>query len=363
MESWKNKKVVVALSGGVDSAVSALLLKEQGYRVEAIHVKSWDAFGNNDKEGIDLDCIQGNDFQVAQQVANFLGIKLHKLDLVREYWNKVFSPSLKELTKGNTPNPDIFCNKFIKFGYLKKYVDENFKNYYFATGHYAKLNDEKNELLMAKDDFKDQTYFLAKVKTNQFKNVLFPLANLMKTKVRQIAKEKGLVNYDKKDSTGLCFVGERSYTKFLENYIQPHEGKIINFYTKKVIGKHKGYEFFSLGQNKALNLGGQKERMCVVKKDIKNNILYVASIDDKINFKNQFFISSINWIGKVSSHVKEGELLIRIRHQGNLNLGKLNLENKKVTLNKEVRGITPGQEAVFYKNGRCLGGATIQEVI
>ena len=362
MENWKNK-VIVALSGGVDSAVSALLLKEQGYHVEAIHVKSWDAYGNNDKEGVSLDCIQGNDFQVAQQVANFLEIKLHKLDLVKEYWVNVFNPSLKELIKGNTPNPDIFCNKFIKFGYLKKYVTENFKNYYFATGHYAKLNHEKNELWMAKDSFKDQTYFLAKVKTSQFKNVLFPLANLMKTKVRRIAKEKGLVNYNKKDSTGLCFIGERSYAEFLENYIQSHIGKIINLYTKEVIGKHKGYEFFSLGQNKALNLGGQKERMCVVKKDIKNNILYVAPINDKINFKNKFFISSVNWIGKISSQDKEGELFIRIRHQGNLNLGKLNLKNNKVVLNKKIKGITSGQEAVFYKNKRCLGGATIKEVI
>ncbi len=353
------RKVIVALSGGVDSSVVAALLLKKGYQVTAIHVKSWDPFFAHDFEGMMNGCLQGNDYFDAEKICQHLKIKLIKLDFTKQYWIKVFLPSLEILKKGLTPNPDIFCNQHIKFGILKEYVEEEFPGFYFATGHYANYDDVNNNLLKASDKFKDQTYFLAQVRTTAFKKVIFPLGKYLKKKVREIAKQTNLITHNKKDSTGLCFVGERDYHAFLANYIKKHKGKIINLFTNEVIGIHMGYEFYTIGQNKNLNLGGQKTKFSVVKKDIKNNIIFVAPMKHDVHYKTEFMISNPNWIGRISDHIWERTLDVRIRHQGKLYSCKFNRKSNKIKLLKKVSGIAPGQEAVFYYKDIVLGGAMI----
>ena len=271
------KKVIVGVSGGVDSSVALILLKNQGYEVEGLFMRNWDSLVNNDINGnptLENDiCTQEQDYNDAKSVCDKLGVKLHRVDFVKEYWDYVFSYFLDELKKGRTPNPDVMCNKYIKFDLFIKEAKKLGADY-IATGHYAKIID--GNLYKAKDINKDQSYFLSQLTNEQLKNVLFPLGDITKDKVRKIAREYDLVTKDKKDSTGICFIGERNFRKFLSNYLPNKPGNIVNIDTNEVLGTHIGLMHYTVGQRKGLNIGGTKEKLFVVGKDLNKNILYVV---------------------------------------------------------------------------------------
>ena len=278
-------KVVVGMSGGVDSAVSAYLLDKEGYEVIGLFMKNWDSNINNDKEGItDGICPQEQDFKDAKSVCDYLGIPLYRVDFIKEYWDTVFTYFLEELKKGRTPNPDIMCNKYIKFDLFKKEAKKLGADY-IATGHYARM--EKGRLLRGVDSNKDQTYFLSQVKPSEFKDVLFPVGGLTKPEVRQIALEAGLPVAEKKDSTGICFIGERHYQDFISNYLKGKEGDIVDIDTLEIIGKHKGLMNYTIGQRRNVGLSGDAKRHYVCGKNVEKNILYVAFGDD-----NKYLISN-----------------------------------------------------------------------
>ena len=357
------KTVVIGMSGGVDSSVAALLLKEQGYNVIGLFMRNWDSTINNDYLGnpnLDNDiCPQEQDYNDAIEVCKKLNIPLHRIDYVKEYWDNVFTYFLDELKKGRTPNPDVMCNKYIKFDLFKKEAEKLGADY-IATGHYAKLIE--GELYKAKDKNKDQSYFLAYVNKEQFKNVLFPLQDLEKPEIRKIALENDLITAKKKDSTGICFVGERNFTKFLENYLPNQPGKIVNIDTNEVLGEHIGLMYYTIGQRRGLNLGGEKERTFVVKKDLNNNILYVATGDEnKYLYSTSAIIEDFNFL----TDDREVECTCKFRYrQQDIKCKVEYLDNNNLKLSyDDAKAVTPGQFCVLYKDDRCLGGGIIKEVV
>ena len=271
------KKVIVGVSGGVDSSVALILLKDAGYEVEGLFMRNWDSLINNDILGNptieDEICTQEEDYNDAKKVCDMLGVPLHRVDFVKEYWDYVFTYFLDELKKGRTPNPDVMCNKYIKFDLFIKEA-KKFNCDYIATGHYARLIN--GNLYKGIDSNKDQSYFLAQLTNNQLKDVLFPLGELDKPKVREIAKKYDLPTKDKKDSTGICFIGERNFSKFLSNYLPNIPGKIVNIETNEEVGNHIGLMHYTIGQRRGLDVGGTKDRLFVVGKNLDKNILYVA---------------------------------------------------------------------------------------
>ena len=292
------KTVVIGMSGGVDSSVAAILLKEKGYNVIGLFMRNWDSTINNDYLGnpnLNNDiCPQEQDYNDAKKVCDKLNIPLHRVDFVKEYWDNVFKYFLDELEKGRTPNPDVMCNRYIKFDLFIKEAEKLGADY-IATGHYARIVNGK--LLRAKDLNKDQSYFLAYVEKEKFKNVIFPLGEIEKPKVREIAKKYDLITADKKDSTGICFIGERNFRKFLSNYLPNQPGKIMDIETKKELGTHMGLMYYTIGQRRGLNLGGFEEKSYVVEKDLKNNILYVASGEEsKYLYSNSALIENFNFL-------------------------------------------------------------------
>ena len=357
------KKVVIGISGGVDSSVAAYLLQKQGYEVIGLFMRNWDSSINNDFNGNpDLNndiCPQEKDYNDAVEVCKKLNIKLHRVDFVKEYWNNVFTYFLDELKKGRTPNPDVMCNKYIKFDLFYKEAKKLGADY-IATGHYAKIID--NKLYKASDLNKDQSYFLAYVNKDIFKEVLFPLENITKPEVRKIAQELNLVTSEKKDSTGICFIGERNFRKFLTNYLPNQPGNIVNIDTNKVIGKHIGLMYYTIGQRRGLNLGGEHERSYVVKKDLAKNILYVANGDDnEILYSTKAIISNFNYL--VDEEFSECCAKFRYRQKDvKANIKKLKDGNLEITYDK-TKAVTPGQFCVLYKDDLCLGGGIIEKVI
>jgi tRNA-specific 2-thiouridylase len=255
-------KVLVGLSGGVDSAIAAYLLQKEGYDVEACFMRNWDALANNDYLGNptigDNQCPQEKDYDDAKAVAEKLGIKLHRADFVKEYWDNVFSYFLKEYEKGRTPNPDVFCNKYIKFDSFRKFaLEHGFDK--IAMGHYAKRGDFEgvSYIYKASDKNKDQSYFLSQLNEEQIASCLFPLENIDKPTVRKLAEELGLDSVkNKKDSTGVCFIGERNFRQFLQNYFPAKKGQIIEGKTGRVLGEHIGVLYYTLGQRHGLGIGG-----------------------------------------------------------------------------------------------------------
>lgn len=300
------KKVMIGLSGGVDSAVAAYLLIQQGYEVAGGFMRNWDSQVNNDVLGnptINDDvCPQEKDYQDAKKVADKLGIPLYRIDFIKEYWDYVFSYFLDEYKKGRTPNPDIFCNKYIKFETFRKFAFDNGFDM-IAMGHYAKKIEKDGIFYLKKsyDRNKDQTYFLSQINYEQLKDCLFPLGDIDKTEVRRIAHELDLVVADKKDSTGVCFIGERNFKQFLNNYLPSKKGDIVDVNSHKVVGHHDGVLYYTIGQRKGLGIGGIKgidpKSWFVVAKDVKNNILYVSQGDDnEYLLSDRALISNINWI-------------------------------------------------------------------
>lgn len=355
------KTVVIGMSGGVDSSVAAYLLKKEGYNVIGLFMRNWDSVINNDYLGnpnLDNDiCPQEVDYNDAVEVCNKLDIPLHRVDFVKEYWDNVFTYFLDELNKGRTPNPDVMCNKYIKFDAFFKKAKELGADY-IATGHYARVIDGK--LCKAVDDNKDQSYFLAYVDKNKFKEALFPIGELTKPMVRKIAVELDLVTARKKDSTGICFIGERNFRNFLKNYLPNMPGDIVDIETKEVLGKHIGLMYYTLGQRRGLNLGGNELKHYVCEKDLKNNILYVANGDEnKYLFTTSALVENFNFL--TDDRPSQCNCKFRYR-QKDVSVNVEYLEDNMIKVSyTNVKAVTPGQFCVLYNNDVCLGGGIIKE--
>lgn len=367
------KKVMIGLSGGVDSAVAAYLLQQQGYEVVAGFMRNWDALANNDYLGNptinDPMCPQEKDYEDAQKVANKLGITLYRVDFVKEYWDAVFSYFLSEYEKGRTPNPDIFCNKYIKFDAFRKFALSKGCDL-IAMGHYAKKieKDGLSYLLKSFDQNKDQTYFLSQISQAQLQSCLFPLGDIDKPEVRRLAKTLDLAVADKKDSTGVCFIGERDFKQFLQNYIPAQKGAIVDINSQKIVGHHDGVIYYTIGQRRGLGIGGISGQEAlswfVVKKDVKKNILYVASGDEDLHLlSDTAIIRQVNWISKVPERPLHVGAKFRYRQKdAPVVITILDDQTVKVVYDKPQKAVTTGQGAVFYDGDICLGGGIIDEV-
>ena len=358
------KKVIVGMSGGVDSSVAAILLKKQGYIVEGLFMRNWDSMMNNDILGNpDLKnndiCPQEKDYNDALEVCKKLDIPLHRVDFVKEYWDYVFQYFLDELKKGRTPNPDIMCNKYIKFDYFIKEAKKLGADY-IATGHYARIKGDK--LLRGIDNNKDQTYFLCQLSKKQLENVLFPVGELNKNEVREIAHKYDLITADKKDSTGICFIGERNFTNFLKNYLPNIPGSIVNIDTNEEIGEHIGLMYYTIGQRKGIGISGNKEKLFVVGKDLEKNILYVYFGDDsEYLYSDEAIIEDMNFI----SDLRPKSASAKFRYRQNdidVNIEYIDESHIKVKYPSKVRAVTPGQACVLYLGDECLGGGIIKEI-
>ena len=366
-------KVMVGLSGGVDSAVAAYLLKKEGYEVVAAFMRNWDAMANGDYLGNptinDDQCPQEKDYWDAKKVADKLGIPLLRVDFIKEYWDHVFSFFVSEYENGRTPNPDILCNKYIKFDAFLKFAKDNGCDM-IAMGHYAKRVEKNGHFYLAKckDTNKDQTYFLSQINEEQIKSCLFPLGDIDKTEVRKIAHELELESVmDKKDSTGVCFIGERNFREFLKNYIPAQKGNIIDIDSGKKIGEHRGVYYYTIGQHKGLGIGGISGETAtgwfIVKKDAKKNILYVTRGDtQKYLMSNKCIVRKLNFINKEEKFPQEVGVKFRYRqpdHKATIDL----VNNEIICTYDYYKAVTPGQEAVFYnKEGLMIGSGTIDEV-
>ena len=356
-------RVVIGMSGGVDSSVAALLLKEQGYDVVGLFMRNWDSLVNNDIEGNpNLDnniCPQEQDYNDALEVCKELDIPLHRIDFIKEYWDNVFTYFLEELKKGRTPNPDLMCNKYIKFDAFIKEAKKLGADY-IATGHYANTKD--GHLYRAKDLNKDQSYFLAQLTSKQLENVLFPLGDIDKPEVRRLAEENNIATAKKKDSTGICFIGERNYQKFVQNYLKKNPGKIINVDTKEVIGEHEGLMNYTIGQRKQVGLGGFKDKHFVVGKNVEKNELYVAFGEDpETLYSDECELEMVNLINPTTIT----ECTAKFRYRGEdfpVSLEYLENGNIKVSYPEKVKSVTPGQACVLYDGDECLGSGIIKEV-
>lgn len=364
----KKEKVIVGLSGGVDSSVAAYLLLKDGYDVEAVFMRNWDSATNLDFKGnptaFDEVCEQEKDFQDAQKVADKLGIKLHKVDFIKEYWDKVFTYFLDEYKKNRTPNPDILCNNEIKFKAFVNHVD-SFQFDYIAMGHYARVDNTGLEpkLLRGLDNNKDQTYFLSQLESRQLKKVLFPIGHLNKAEVRKIALEQGLATAEKKDSTGICFIGERNFTDFLSNYLPAKKGSMRRL-DGTVVKDHYGLMNYTIGQRKGLGIGGSNESLeawYVVGKDLKTNTLFVEPDKNHPHlFSDEAIITDVKWRG--NRDINNLTAKFRYRQKDiDVKIEWLDDTTIKVKYN-DVKAVTPGQACVFYDGDVCLGSGFIDHV-
>lgn len=365
------KKVILGLSGGVDSSVAIVELLKQGYEVECMFMRNWDSAANNDMLGNpDLNssvCPQELDYQDALKVAEKLGVKLHRVDFIKEYWDTVFTYFLDEYEKGRTPNPDIMCNKEIKF---KAFLKEAKKIGcdYIAMGHYARVKhyQDHSVLLRGVDKNKDQTYFLSGISQEQLRNALFPIGELQKSEVRQIALDYDLATATKKDSTGICFIGERNFNQFLSNYLPAQKGKMVTL-DGKVIGEHDGLMYYTIGQRKGLKIGGldgyDNEPWFVIGKNLAKNELYVGQgFYNPYLMSNRCIVEDMNFFNPVKD---EFDCTAKFRYRqedNNVHVKKLENNLYEITYPQTVRAVTPGQACVLYDGEVCLGGGTIKEV-
>ena len=366
-------KVLLGLSGGVDSAVAAYLLKKQGYEVTGCFMRNWDAIANGDYLGNPTlnasQCPQEKDYDDATLVAKALNIPLLRVDYIKEYWDNVFSYLIREYEVGRTPNPDIFCNKYIKFDAFRKFAIEHGFDA-IAMGHYAKRIDKdgKSYLLKSFDKNKDQSYFLSQISQEQLSFCLFPLGDISKPEVREIAHKLNLTSVmDKKDSTGVCFIGERNFKEFLKNYIPAQKGQIVDIKTNKVIGNHDGVMYYTIGQKKGLGIGGIKGEEAsgwfIAKKDVKNNILYAARGNETSFLESD--CCTVDTLNFITDMPKNGDhISVKFRYRQEDNPVTIYFEENLVKLvyDKPVKAVTPGQAAVFYKDEVCLGGGLIKDI-
>ena len=353
-------KIIVGVSGGVDSSVTALLLKQQGYEVEALFMKNW---VDQDEDGA---CMWETDVEDALQVCEKLDIPLNTVDLSADYWNNVFQNFLSEYKNGRTPNPDVLCNQEIKFNAFLEHAKQLGADQ-IATGHYARIQQHGQyyHLLKGKDHNKDQSYFLCRLNQLQLSQSMFPIGELTKPEVRKLAESAELITHNKKDSTGICFIGEQPFRQFLKRYIPPSPG-LIKTIEGKVIGEHEGVFYYTLGQRQGLGIGGvsgsAEAPWYVVQKHIESNEIIVAQDHDHpLLHSDHLTASNIHWISGLENHeafschaktrYRQPDQACRVRYLG---------DNKyRVEFERSQRAITPGQFVVFYQNDICLGGGII----
>lgn len=353
-------RIVVGVSGGVDSSVAAYLLKEQGHDVIGLFMVNW--------EEQDGTCTAETDYEDVKRVCNKIGIPYFSVNYAKEYYDRVFKYFLEEYKNGRTPNPDVLCNREVKFGPFLEQAKKLGADK-IATGHYAKKIEKDGKFYLAKaDDLnKDQSYFLNQLNQEQLSYVVFPLENIDKPKVREIAHELDLSTADKKDSTGICFIGERNFRKFLKQFLPAQPGEIRDL-DGNVVGKHEGLMYYTLGQRRGLNIGGRKggngERWFVVKKDLEHNILYVSQGEDDLLYSDGLYASGMNWIPEKPNET-EFECLAKFRYRQpdqKVKVTILDDKNIRVDFDERQRAITPGQFVVLYdEQGLCLGGGTIDK--
>ena len=357
-----NKTVVVGMSGGVDSSVAAYLLQKQGYKVQGLFMQNW----QNEPGEV---CTSEIDFADASKVCDQLNIPLHKANFSDEYWDRVFKEFLSEHEKGRTPNPDILCNREIKF---KSFLDYAIKigADHIATGHYARLEHKSDHsiLMRSKDLNKDQTYFLHEVSGKEFAKCIFPLEGLTKFEVREIAEKNNFINHDKKDSVGICFVGERNLKDFLKRFIQFESGNIKDS-EGNILGAHPGALLFTQGQRQGLNVGGVKDKpelpWYVYDKSIELNEVYVCQGEfNDLLLSDGLLMEEMKWINK-SVVPKQLDCEVQVRHRGKPVSCVAHFKDKGVELSfsEKIRAIAPGQSAVLYKNNECLGGGIIAKAL
>lgn len=367
LEIAKNskKKVICGMSGGVDSSVSAFILQQQGYQVEGLFMKNWEEDDDTDY------CTAANDLADAQAVCDKLGIKLHKINFAAEYWDNVFEHFLAEYKAGRTPNPDILCNKEIKFKAFLEYAVEDLGADYIATGHYVRRSDVNGQtkLLRGLDSNKDQSYFLYTLSKDQVAQSLFPVGEIEKPIVRAIAGDLGLITAEKKDSTGICFIGERKFKDFLERFLPAQPGE-IRMVDGKVIGKHDGLMYYTLGQRKGLGIGGVKglseDPFYVVEKDLINNVLVVAQGNDNSALLSQGLIANqLYWVDRLPIR-QNLRCTVKTRYRQQdiaCEVIPINDDCIEVRFDEPQIAVTPGQSAVFYQGEVCLGGGVIERQI
>lgn len=352
-------KIAIGISGGVDSAVSAYLLKKQGYDVMGVFMKNWN---EEDENGV---CTADQDFEDVRRVCDKIGIPYYSVNFAREYWERVFSLFLEEYKAGRTPNPDVLCNKEIKFkAFLDFCMDIGAEE--IATGHYCRVNKwDGTRLLKGRDSRKDQSYFLCTLKAEQLERVEFPVGGYTKEYVRQIARDAGLPVADKKNSTGICFIGERNFRKFLQGYLPAQPGEMRTT-AGEYIGMHQGLMYYTLGQRRGLNIGGRGtgERWFVVDKDLKNNILYVEQGEDSPKLYSRVCaVGSFSFVNPLD--VKEFDCTAKFRYRQPDQKVHVYVEGDHVLIEarEKQRAVTPGQYAVLYSGDECLGGGPVDAIL
>lgn len=356
--------IVVGMSGGVDSSVVAQKLKDEGKHVVGLFMHNWE---EKDETGV---CTAECDYTDVRNVSNKIGIPYYSVNFAQEYLDRVFSYFIEEYKKGRTPNPDVLCNREIKFGPFLDYAKKMGATK-IATGHYANVEEKNGKFYLKKavDQNKDQTYFLHQLNQEQLSWVIFPLGDMKKSQVREIAEKNGLSTAKKKDSTGICFIGERKFKEFLMNYLPAKSGEIREWQTERVLGKHDGLMYYTYGQRRGLGIGGKKdstgESWFVCEKDLDNNILYVVQGEQEILYSKGLRSGKINWIpnrptsGKIECFAK-----FRYRQSDQKVTVEIHKDNTTtVTFKEKQRAITPGQFVVFYDKDYCLGGGVIEEII
>jgi tRNA-specific 2-thiouridylase len=361
-------KVIVGMSGGVDSSVSAFLLQEQGYQVEGLFMKNWE------EDDTDEYCAAAEDLKDAQAICDKLGIKLHTINFATEYWDNVFEYFLAEYKAGRTPNPDIMCNKEIKFKAFLEFACEDLGADYIATGHYVQREFQDNNWKMIRglDNNKDQSYFLYTLNEKQLAQTLFPVGHIEKSEVRSIAEKAGLITHNKKDSTGICFIGERKFKDFLGQYLPAKPG-IIESAEGKAIGHHDGLMYHTLGQRKGLRIGGLadagEEPWYVVEKDLLRNVLIVGQGQDHPRlFSKGLIANQLHWVDRteltesinctVKTRYRQHDVECNVTPIKNSTSGEY-----RIDFAEQQSSVTPGQSVVFYQGDVCLGGGIINSLL
>ena len=358
MSDNSQKKVIVGMSGGVDSSVSAWLLQQQGYQVEGLFMKNWE-----EDDGEEY-CTAADDLADAQAVCDKLGMKLHKINFAAEYWDNVFEHFLEEYKAGRTPNPDILCNKEIKFKAFLEFAAEDLGADFIATGHYVRRADVNgtSQLLRGLDGNKDQSYFLYTLSHEQIAQSLFPVGELEKPEVRRIAEELDLITAKKKDSTGICFIGERKFRDFLGRYLPAQPGEIETV-DGEIVGEHQGLMYHTLGQRKGLGIGGRKESnddpWYVVDKDVARN----QGAEHPRLMSVGLIAQQLDWVDR-QTMTAPLRCTVKTRYRQTdipCEIIPLDGERIEVRFDEPVAAVTPGQSAVFYLGDVCLGGGIIEQ--